>query len=110
MNVLEQFLRDVMDNATMNTDLLREIHKHMKELVVEDLFEITRIFVARKGEHVAKGFTLEQFKTEDPDGYFTKVMKGFGISMMSLAQSEVTISEREQIIKVLEKYKPKSEA
>ncbi|MFN8576790.1 MAG: hypothetical protein U0354_08020 [Candidatus Sericytochromatia bacterium] len=105
MNVLDEVLEEVIKVATVNKKIILEIKSKSKSLMIEDLFNITKIFVSRNGKNVASGFTLEEFKKADPEGYFNKIIKGFCKSLIDLSQSSLNEKEEEEILQILEKVK-----
>jgi hypothetical protein len=104
MNALDEIIDESIKIAKNNLDILEAIKDKAKDLMVEDLFEITKIFIKRKSSS-QEGFTLEQFKTEDPEGYFKKIVKGFCVALIEISQEEVSAEEREIIFKVLDNRK-----
>lgn len=105
MNVLNEVLEESLKIATLNKDIILEIKSKSKNLMIEDLFYITKIFVSRKGKNVASGFTLEEFKKADPEGYFNKIIKGFCKSLLDLSQNPLNEKEKKEILEILEKVK-----
>lgn len=100
MNAIDEIIDESIKIAKNNLDVLNAIKDKAKDLLVEDLFEITKIFVSRKNP-ANRDFTLEQFKTEDPEGYFTKILKGFCVALVDISQVEISGEEREIIFKIL---------
>lgn len=107
MNVLDEVVEQSLKIAVENKDLISEIKDKSKDLMIEDLFAITKIFVARKGKNVASGFSLENFKEADPDGYFNKIVKGFCQALIDMSQNPITDSEKQKIQQILEKVQKK---
>lgn len=107
MNVLEEVIDEALKNASENKDLIMEIKNKSKDLMIDDIFEISKIFVSRKGRNVASGFTIDQFKSADPEGYFNKIVKAFCKSLIDISQSPLTEDEKNKIKNILDNLKEK---
>jgi hypothetical protein len=104
MNAIDQIIEEAVKIAKYNQDVLVAIKDSAKDLMIGDLFEITRIFVSRKNPD-SESFTMEQFQKEDPEGYFQKIIKGFCAALVEISQGEISEKERGIIFKVLEDRK-----
>lgn len=107
MNVLDEVVEQALKIATHNKDILEEIQNKSKNLMIEDLFNITKIFVSRKSKSVSEGFTLEKFQKQDPDGYFNKIVKGFCQALIDMSQGSVDEIEKKGITEILNKVQEK---
>lgn len=105
MNAIEQIIDESIKIAKKNSDILELIKLKSKDLMIEDLFEITKVFVSRKGKNVALGFTLENFQKTDPEGYFSKVVKGFCKALIDIGQTELSEEEKHIILNILNNRK-----
>ncbi len=102
INGLDEIINESVKIAKMNLDVLEAIKNKSKDLMIEDLFEIARIFFIRKNPNSGI-FTIEDFIKEDPDGYFTKVLKGFCVSLIQISESEISREEKKIIFDILDK-------
>ena len=102
MNAIDEIIEQAIKIAQYNSDILNEIKNKAQYLMIDDLFEITKIFVSRKGANVASGFTIEDFKKADPEGYFKKITKGFCQALIDIAQEQLSDSEKEKIKNILQ--------
>lgn len=105
MNVLEEVIEEALKNASENKDLIIEIKNKSKSLMIEEIFSIAKIFVSRTSKNVSSGFTLEQFKEADPEGYFNKIVKAFCKALIDMSQNPLTLEEKEKIKEILDKIK-----
>ena len=103
MNVLDEVVEQALQIAVINKDLIQKIKDKSQSLMIEDLFNITKIFVSRNSKNVSSGFTLDNFKEADPEGYFNKIVKGFCQALIDISQSSVNESEKQQINDILDK-------
>lgn len=103
MNVLDEVVEQALKIAVINKDLIQKIKDKSQSLMIEDLFNITKIFVSRNSKNVFSGFTLDNFKEADPEGYFNKIVKGFCQALIDISQSLLNESEKQQINDILDK-------
>ncbi len=103
MNVLDEVIETSLKIAVNNQDILEKIKEKSKNLMINNLFDIAKIFVARKSKNVAQGFDLEEFKKNDPDGYFNKIVKAFCQSLIDISQEPLNENEKEKILELLDK-------
>lgn len=107
MNVLDEVIEESLKIAVENKELILEIKNKSQSLMIDDLFSITKIFVSRKGKNVASGFTLDDFKKADPEGYFNKIVKGFCKALIDISQNTLNENELKEILEILEKVQIK---
>ena len=105
MNAIEQIIEESIKISKNNQDILLAIKTKSKELMIEDLFEITKLFVAKKGKNVAQSFTIKEFEENDPEGYFNKIVKGFCRTLVDISQEELLQEEKDKILTILENRK-----
>ncbi|MBC7472719.1 MAG: hypothetical protein H7263_00385 [Candidatus Sericytochromatia bacterium] len=101
MNAIDEIIEQSIKIAQFNFDILDKIKDKSQYLMLDDLFDITKIFVSRKGTNIALGFTIDDFKKQDPEGYFNKIVKGFCQSLVDISQSPLSDTEKEQIKNIL---------
>jgi hypothetical protein len=102
INGLDEIINEAIRIAKMNLDVLEAIKNKSKELMMEDLFEIARIFFVRKNPE-SQSFSLQDFMKEDPEGYFAKVLKGFCVSLIQISESDISNEEKQKIFDILAK-------
>jgi hypothetical protein len=105
MNGLEEILKETLKIATVNKDIIEKIELNIKELLLIDIFEITKVFVSRKDPSAFVDFTLEKFKEQDPEGHFQKVLQGFCSALIDISQNEINEAEKNRILAIIEKKK-----
>lgn len=101
MNGLEEVIKEAKKIATINQALLEKIYEKSPDLLLDDLFEITKIFVGKKNPEKFKTFTLKNFQESDPAGYFAKIFKGFCNTLVEIGTNELLDSDKNRIDEII---------
>lgn len=101
MNGIDQIVDEAIKIACFNKDILELIKNNTKNFFIDDLFEITKIFINKKNPNIMQNFEIEDFKKEDPNGYFQKILKGFCSALIDLSQNEITLEDKNIIEKII---------
>lgn len=101
MNGLEEVLKESQKITKFNQELLDKIVEKSQDLLLEDLFEITKIFVSKKNPEKFKTFTFQNFQESDPDGFFEKIFKGFCNALVEIVTTELLDSEKNRIEEII---------
>lgn len=101
MNELEEVLKETQKIAKFNQDLLEKIIEKSQDLLLEDLFEITKVFVSKKNPEKFKAFTFQNFQEADPDGFLEKIFKGFCSALVEMVTTELLDSEKNRIEEII---------
>lgn len=105
MNGLDLIIKELLVKNTKNTLLLEKIAEKTQSLLIEEIFEITKIFVARNAPIKFESFTLKTFQDNDPDGYFQKILKGFANALIDISETDLSKGEEERINYILDNVK-----
>ncbi|MFN8672420.1 MAG: hypothetical protein U0457_10140 [Candidatus Sericytochromatia bacterium] len=103
MNELNLLINEVLKVAKYNLDILENINKNIEKLLLEHIFEITKIFVFRNKKTSGDDFNLAKFQENDPYGYIQKIMKGFANALFEIGEKELLEEERNKIFGILDK-------
>lgn len=105
MNELEEVIKEAKKIATVNQVLLEKIYEKSHDLLLDDLFEITKIFVSKKNPEKFKTFTLQNFQESDPDGYFEKIFKGFCNTLVEIGITDLLDPDKNRIDEIINNRK-----
>lgn len=107
MNELKEVIKEAKKIAMVNQVLLEKLYEKSPDFLLDDLFEITKIFVGKKNPEKFKTFTLQNFQESDPDAYFEKIFKGFCNALVEIGTNELLDSDKNRIDEIInnrEKY------
>jgi len=102
MNGISEILAEVLKINGKNKEIISAINEKINILLLEDFFEIAKIFFLKQNPHLTD-FSLQDFMDQDSDGYFQKVIKGFCVGLEYLLEHEITETEKKQIYHILER-------
>lgn len=103
LNGIEQVIDEAIKISITNQNILELIKNNSKYLFIEDYFEITKIFISKKNPNLMDNFTIEDFKKQDSDGYFQKILKGFCSALIDISQNELSINDKDLILNIIDK-------